>query len=191
VGGASSATRCPCVGAADHRRPLTSRPADSPSTRDKGDRYARPFIIHPGRSGCCRVAVLPGRLVAQRCRRWADPDRAAGATGNGVRGTGRAAADHRAVHIDPVLGRLRGVRPVQGVGAGPRFIVGADDRGVRDSAGRGQRRPRQGGGLRLDARPDGRGGDGARRCFQARVRRRPAVQTDADRVHERVGADHR
>ena len=86
--------------------------------------------------------------------------------------------------------RLCGVRPVADPGAGPGFLAGADDRGDDPAADSRRRRRQAGGRAGLDARDHGRrdhdrGGRG-----QARLHRRPDLQADDDRLHERPGADH-
>ena len=52
-----------------------------------------------------------------------------------------------------------------------------------------ERRPRARRRARVDAGADGRGDHDRRRRRAARLRRRPALQADADRLHERPGAD--
>ena len=152
-----------------------------------------------GRSGAFRssvpglavVALLPAQLAEQGRRRGPRAVRAAGAPGDGLRRAGRAAAGHRAVHLDPLPARLRGVRAVAHPGARSRLLAGADDRGDDRAAGAGRRRPGPGGRAGLVARAARRARHDGGRPGALRLRRRPAVEADPDRLHERAGADHR
>ena len=153
---------------------------------------ARRYPAHRARgAGRRKPGVVPAGVVAPGPRCGTGPDRAARAAGDGVRRAGWPAADHRAVHDHPVSHRLRGLRALPGPGAGSGLVAGTDDRG--DGHPVGCRAGRSGAGrcLRLVAGVDGGRDHPARRGLQARVRGRAPVQADADRVHERPGADHR
>src|SRR5664279_2286610 len=63
------------------------------------------------------------------------------AAGDGLRRTGRAAGDHRAVHLDPVPGRLRGLWTFAGPGARSGFFPRSDDRGHDPAAGLARAEP--------------------------------------------------
>ena len=78
--------------------------------------------------------IPPGvRALAGYRRSWLVKDVVAGvvlttllgAAGDGLRRAGRAAADHRPLHVDHVPARLRGLRPVADPGAGPRLLARA------------------------------------------------------------------
>ena len=134
--------------------------------------------------------VLPTNVAGQGCCRGGCAHHAAGPAGYGVCRTGGPAADHRAVHVDHVPARLRGARPVADPGAGPGFLARADDRRDDPAADGRRRRPRAGGRAGLDARDHGRGDHDRGGGGEARVYRRPDLQADDDRLHERPGADH-
>ena len=136
-----------------------------------------------------RMVLLSGGLAAQGSGRGPGPGHAPGAAGDGVCRACRAAADHRPLHLDPVSGRVRDLRPVEDPRARAGLVARADDRRHDPSSAGRERRPEACGRARLDACAD-RGGDhGARWSRQARIRRRPALEADHDRVHERTRAD--
>jgi hypothetical protein len=99
---------------------------------------------------------------------------------------------HRALHDDRLPGRLRHLRPEPRARAGPRLVGVAPDLRRHHPAARRRRRPCRGDRVGRHARR-------ARRCHrdrprigQARLRRRPALQGGAGRLHERAGDhDHR
>ena len=135
-------------------------------------------------------AHIPSQLAAQRCRGRARPHRAAGPAGHGIRRARRAPTDHRAVHVDPLLDRVRALRPVQDPRAWAGLVARAHDRGDDPPPHRGRRRPCAGGRPRIVARAHGRGDDVGRRGCQARLRRGPDFAPDHDRLYERARADH-
>ena len=100
----------------------------------------------------------------------------------------RPAADHRALHLDPVPGRLRRLRPLQDPRARAGLLARADDR-RHHHPDRGANGDPRGRSRSPRCWPDGRGHDGVRRRRQAGLRRRPAVQADPDRLHERARPD--
>ena len=113
----------------------------------------------------------------------------AGPAGHGVRRAGRAAGDHGPVYDDPVPARLRGIRPVADSGAGAGLLARTDDRGHDPADPRLWRKSGARHRAGVDARADRRRDHDRGRGPEARVRRRPALQADADRLHERARAD--
>ncbi len=114
-----------------------------------------------------------------------------GPTGNGLRGARRAAGGHRPLHDDRLPGRLRPLRAFAGPGARARLLdLAPDPRFDHAPAGRGRSGvgDRPGGHARDLRRPD----RDRPRPRQARVRRRPALERGAGRLHERPrDHDHR
>ena len=136
--------------------------------------------------------VVPAGLAGQGRRRRPRAVRAARAAGHGLRRAGRAAAGHRPVHLDPLPARVRGLRAVAGPRARPGLLARADDRRHHRARCCSPAATRPGpsrwprcSALLVGRRHDGRG------ARHVRLRRRPALQADPDRLHERPGADHR
>ena len=71
---------------------------------------------------------LPASLAVEGHRRGAGAGQPAGPPGHGLRGAGRAAGDHRPVHVRPVPGRLRGLRAVADPRPRPGLRARLDDR---------------------------------------------------------------
>ena len=128
-------------------------------------------------------------MAAPRRGRRTGADDAAGSAGDGVRRARGPAGDHRSVHHDPVPDRLRRVRPVADSRARSGLVAGADDRGDDPADRRLERQSRARDRAGVDARADRRGDHDHGGDREARVRRRPALQADADRLHERPRAD--
>ena len=149
------------------------QPTATLGARDK----AHPAIPRPIRSPRSGGGSRAGR----------DP----GAAGNGLCGARRAASGHGPLHDDRLPGRLRPLRALAGPGARARLLDLAPDPRV-DHAPAGRGRPgvgdRPGGHARDLRRPD----RDRPRPRQARVRRRPALERGAGRLHERPrDHDHR
>ena len=131
------------------------------------------------------TSARPDLVAGARARR--DPR----AAGDGLRGARRPAGGHRPLHDDRLPGRLRALRALAGPGARARLLdLAADPR--LDHAAAGRRGPGVG------DRPGGHARDLRRadrdrpRPRQARLRRRPALQRGAGRLHERPrDHDHR
>ena len=140
--------------------------------------------------GCERLASLPDRAwIAPRRGRRAGADNAAGAQGMAYAELAGLPGDHGALHECPLPGRLRRVRSFKDPGAGSRLVIGPDDRGDDPADRRGRRQPERRDRVRVDARAARRRDHDRRRNREARLRCRPAVQADADRLHERSRAD--
>ena len=133
--------------------------------------------------------VLPGRLGLARRGCGSGPDDAPRPTGDGVRRVGRPPRDHRAVHVDPLPARIRGLRAVQDPRARTGLVARADDRRHDPPSSRRRWRPGTRGRSRLDARAARRCLHGRRRSVRTGIRRGPALEADHDRLHERPG-DH-
>ncbi len=138
---------------------------------------------------CRRGALVRPWLAAQRPRRGLGARRDPRAPGHGLRRARRPASGHRPLHVDRVPRGLRDLRPVARAGPRSRLLgVAADLR--RDHTAPGDERPgkrdRAGG----DAGPAGRSHRDRPRARQARVRRRPAVERGAGRLHERPRDHH-
>ena len=97
------------------------------------------------------------------------------------------AGDHRPVHVDHVLARLRRVRPVTDPRARSGLLARPDDRRDDHPVRRRGRRSGQGDRPRLHAGPAGGGLHGDRGDRSAGLRRRPVLQAHPDRLHERPG----
>ena len=95
--------------------------------------------------GVRRAAHLRAVLAAARPDRRHRPRHAARPAGDGLRGAGRAAGDHRPVHDGRLPGRLRPRRTVADPGPRPGLVARADDRrddpAARRRAARSRRSP--------------------------------------------------
>ena len=123
------------------------------------------------------AALRPDRR--RRARRHPRP------AGDGVRRTRRSPAGHRSLHHHRLPGGLRAHGAVAGARPRARLVgVAADLRRHRAARGR-RRRPGDGDRARRDDGRDGGPDPDRARCRQARLRRRPAVEGGAGRLHER------
>ena len=143
-----------------------------------------------GGGGSGEPVVVPGGVVAQRRRRGPRADRAARAAGHGVRGARRAPTDHRAsTPRSSASSRYAIFGPSKILVLGPGLVARADDRGDAHPAGRRRAATRSGRSRwrrrsRCSSAPSSRVA-GHR---QARLRRRPDLEADDHRLHERPGA---
>ena len=140
-------------------------------------------------AGRALARLLPQVVAAPRSGRRSRAEHAPGASGNGVRGAGGPARDHRPVHDGPLPDRLRSVRSLSHPRARPGLLTRADDRGDAPADHRIRRRSRPCDRAGVDARPAGRCDRDRRGPGEARVHCRPAVQAHPDRLHERARAD--
>src|SRR4029079_16844519 len=99
------------------------------------------------------------------------------------------ARHHRPLHVDHVPARLRGVRAVAGARARAGLLARADDRRGHPADRGRPRRPGAGDRARLDARPARRRDHVAGGHRPPGVHRRPPLEADHDRLHERAGRD--
>ena len=118
-------------------------------------------------SRACGRPHLPARVAVEGHRRGARAGEPPRPPGHGLRGAGRAAGDHRPLHLDPVPGRVRHLRAVADPGPGPGLGAGLDDRRDGPAARGRQRRPGDRRRLRVGARADGRRADAHRRGRRA------------------------
>ena len=164
-------------------------PMEQPTRRDCRS------TLSPGRTfardtGPVDAAVVPARAPRQGPRRRSRRHHSPGPPRDGVRRAGGLAGHHRAVHDDPRADRLRPVRPVADPRPRTGLVPRSDDRRDPRSARGRRRKPEDRRRLRLRACSHGRRDHRARRRVQARLRRRPALEADPDRVHERPRAHH-
>ena len=162
--------------------------AKSPSSERPPDHASRLRRWVPGIE---LIRELPGPIRSTRPGGGGRAGRDPGAAGNGLRGARRPAGGHRPLYDDRLPGRLRPLRAFARPGARARLLDLPPDPRL-DHAPAGRRRPgvgdRPGGHARDLRRPD----RDRPRPRQARVRRRPALQRGAGRLHERPrDHDHR
>ena len=143
-------------------------------------------------------AYVPGvSLIKSYQRKWLPKDivaglvlsALAGAAGDGVRRPGRTAAGDRALHLDPLPASAYAVfGPSRVLVLGPDSVPGSDDRGDHRPSHAGAAVILRGRSRwpRYCADASSASIDGRRRAGQVRVRGGPAVQADADRLHERA-----
>ena len=133
---------------------------------------------------------LPSRVAGQGRRRRAGPHRVAGAAGHGLRRARRACRAITGLYTSILC--LLGYAvfgPSRILVLGPDSSLGPMIAATIAPLRRRGRRPGQGGRAGLDAGAPGRRVMIVAGAGQARLRRRPAVQADADRLHERPRAD--
>ena len=112
-------------------RGLSSGPGRA-ARRPTTVRCVRSMGGEPREGLSCRACPGPRTVTSYR-REWLAKDVVAGVVlddaarpaGHGVRRARRPAGDHRALHVDPVPARLRGLRPVADPGAGTGLLARA------------------------------------------------------------------
>ena len=129
-------------------------------------------------------------MAAEGSDGWSGSYGHPGAPGNGLRGAGRAAGHHWALHLDPLPGRICSTGTIPHPGTRTRLVTRPDDRGHHPAPGwrEWKSSPRRSAGI--DAGHPGRRHDDPGRSGEAGLRGRPSLQANPDRLHDRSRPHH-
>ena len=105
---------------------------------------------------------------------------------DGLCRTGWTATHHRPLHLYPLPRRVCRTRAISHPCARTRLVTGSDDRRHDPPPGGCERKPCPRRGTGINAGHPGGCHDDPGRCGKVGLRRRPALQADPDRLHDRV-----